>query len=151
MEFGASYDIKNKNSNKTKTKFKCLFLMTSNPNIKDYIFLNMIRKDAKIEAQIDKKISSISKEKFEKYKKHYYKISFNNDFEINKRELAKSVGLDYDNMQYRVIKIPGSEGGTMIIFKHAIEFLSYPSKKAFDKDKEKIVKLVKNNVIRVIR
>lgn len=150
IEFGVNTEIKSKNQNKpVKTKFKCLFLMTSNINVKDYIFLNMIKKDSDIEAKIDKKIKSLSKEKYEKYKKHYYKISFNKDFEINKRELAKSVGGDYDSMQYRVIKIPGSEGGTMIVFKHAIEFLSYPSKKAFDNDKERVINLVKKNIIKV--
>ena len=107
IEFGMNVEIESKNHNKSK-KFKCVFLMTSNPNIKDYIFLNMIKRNPKIESQMDKKIKSMSKENFEKYKKHYYKIAFNKDFEINKRELAKSMGLDYDNMQYRVIKIPGS-------------------------------------------
>ena len=109
----------------------------------------MIRKDPKLEKKVDEKIKSISKEKYEKYKRHYYKIEFEHNFEINKRELAKSVGSDYDNMQYRVIKIPGSEGGTMIVFKHAVEFLSYPSKKAFEKDKEKIIKMIKENSIKL--
>lgn len=147
MEFGfAESKAQNKQKNQ---KFKCLFLMTSNPKVKDYIFLNMIRKNKEIENKVDKKIKSLHDNGLKKYKRHYYKISFENTFEVNKRELAKSIGLDYDNMQYRVIKMKGSEGGTMIIFKHAIEFLAYPSKKAFDKDKEMIVGIIKNNIIKV--
>ncbi len=145
MEFGVVEKLKNK----PEKRFKCIFLMSSKANKKDYISLTMIRMDKNIEKMVDSKVKKLVKNDFDKYKLHYYKIEFNNDFEINKRELANVYGLDYDTLHYRTIKIPGSEGGTMLIFKHAIEFLAYPSKALFEKDKNKILKVIKENSIQV--
>jgi hypothetical protein len=145
IEFGFIEKMKNK----PEKRFKCVFLMSSKKNEKDYISLTMIRIDRKIEKMVDAKVKKITKNNFDKYKLYYFKIEFGNDFEINKRELANAYGLDYDTLHYRTIKIPGSEGGTMLIFKRAIEFLAYPSKASFEKDKKKILDVISKNLIRV--
>jgi len=85
------------------------------------------------------------------YKKHYYQIELvnkNNKYvEINKRTMSDISGTDYDTMQYRAIKIPGSKGGMILIFKHKIRFLAYPDKASFLKDSKEILKKIKANLI----
>jgi hypothetical protein len=133
-------------------KPKCQILMTGNPNKKEYIFLNLIVKNKEIEEKLSDFIKKIVKNNnVEMYKKHYYQIellSKNNEyFEINKRSMSNIAGTDYDAMQYRAIKIPGSKGGMILVFKHKIRFLAYPDKESFIKDSKEIIKKINDNLI----
>jgi len=132
-------------------KPKCQILMTGNPSKKEYIFLNLIVKDKELENKLSKFIKKTVKENVDVYKKHYYQIELvsknNKYFEINKRTMSNIAGSDYDAMQYRAIKIPGSKGGMILIFKHKIRFLAYPDKASFIKDSNEIIKKIKANLI----
>jgi hypothetical protein len=133
-------------------KPKCQILMTGNPNKKEYIFLNLIVKNKELEEKLSKFIKKIVKnDNVEMYKKHYYQIELlsenNKYFEINKRSMSNIAGTDYDAMQYRAIKIPGSKGGMILVFKHKIRFLAYPDKESFIKDSKEIIKRIKDNLI----
>jgi len=132
-------------------KPKCQILMTGNPSKKEYIFLNLIVKNKDIENKLSKFIKKTVKESVDVYKKHYYQIELvgknNKYFEINKRTMSNISGTDYDTMQYRAIKIPGSKSGMILIFKHKIRFLAYPDKASFIKDSKDIIKKIKANLI----
>jgi len=133
-------------------KPKCQILMTGNPSKKEYIFLNLIVKDKELEDKLNKFIKKIvKKDNVDIYKKHYYQIELvsknNKIFEINKRTMSNLSGSDYDTMQYRAIKIPGSKGGMILIFKRKIRFLAYPDKASFIKDSKDIIKKINDNLI----
>jgi len=132
-------------------KSKCQILMTGNPSKKEYIFLNLIVRNKELEDKLSSFIKKTVKNDVDVYKKHYYQIELvnkdNKYVEINKRTMSDISGTDYDTMQYRAIKIPGSKGGMILIFKHKIRFLAYPDKASFLKDSKEILKKIKANLI----
>lgn len=142
IEFGIKMPKKNGKD------FKCYILMASSNSKKDYIYINLNKMDKEKEAKLNSAIKKIVKKKTEKYKKYYYYVKFDESFEIDKRALAEKVGTDYDTMQYRGPREVGSQGGQIMIFKHKVVFLAYPSLEAIESDKKKILPWVNKNAIK---